>query len=146
MNKEVEVVAADQPDEKKRALMVTQTQIAHRGPIPEAGQFAKYEETLPGAGDRILKMAENQSSHRQFIEKWSIVGDQIRSLAGLISALIVALSGIGGTIYLLLQDKVLGGSILGLGTLGSMVTAFIYGSQKKAEGLEKAEKDLDETK
>ena len=39
------------------------------GPIPSPPVMKQYEETLPGSADRILKMAENQSEHRQWMEK-----------------------------------------------------------------------------
>ncbi len=39
------------------------------GPIPPPSMMEQYERTLPGSADRILKMAENQSEHRQWIEK-----------------------------------------------------------------------------
>ncbi len=37
---------------------------AYSGPIPPATEFKEYEKTLPGAADRILKMAENENAHR----------------------------------------------------------------------------------
>ena len=39
------------------------------GPIPPPPIMKQYEETLTGSADRILKMAENQSEHRQLLEK-----------------------------------------------------------------------------
>ena len=39
------------------------------GPIPPPSMMEQYEGTLPGSADRILKMAENQSEHRQSLEK-----------------------------------------------------------------------------
>ena len=39
------------------------------GPIPPPPVMKQYEEILPGSADRILKMAENQSEHRQWMEK-----------------------------------------------------------------------------
>ena len=42
---------------------------AFAGPIPHPDHFAAYEQALPGAADRILKLAEAQSAHRQRQEK-----------------------------------------------------------------------------
>lgn len=39
------------------------------GPIPPPQTMAGYETALPGSADRILKMAEEQSAHRQEMEK-----------------------------------------------------------------------------
>src|SRR5258705_11795241 len=41
----------------------TQTQTIYQGPLPPPENFAAYEHVLPGAADRILKMAENQAAH-----------------------------------------------------------------------------------
>ncbi len=40
-----------------------------KGPIPPPAVLEAYESLVPGAAQRILKMAENQASHRQEIEK-----------------------------------------------------------------------------
>ncbi len=37
-------------------------------PLPPPGALAQYEETLPGAADRLLKMIETESSHRRDME------------------------------------------------------------------------------
>jgi len=34
------------------------------GPLPPPPMFREYEDVLPGAGDRILSMAERQAAHR----------------------------------------------------------------------------------
>jgi len=47
-----------------RALVQTS-----RGPLPSAQEFDSYEKSLPGAGDRILSMAEKTSEHSQAWEK-----------------------------------------------------------------------------
>jgi uncharacterized membrane protein len=39
------------------------------GPIPPPDLLKKYEDALDGAADRIIKMAEKQSAHRQWMEK-----------------------------------------------------------------------------
>ena len=41
----------------------------YSGPFPSAESFRQYEETTPGAGDRILSMAEDEQRHRHEMEK-----------------------------------------------------------------------------
>ena len=41
---------------------------AYSGPIPPASELEKYEKIQQGAADRIIRMAEKQSSHRQAME------------------------------------------------------------------------------
>jgi predicted membrane protein DUF2335 len=76
-----------------------------QGPIPPAEELAKYEAVLHGAADRILKMAEGQSSHRQWIERRVIVGDFIKGMTGTVLAYITFGGSMYGAVYLLLHDK-----------------------------------------
>jgi len=45
------------------------------GPLPPPEMLGKYEEICSGAADRIIKMAETQSSHRQKLENKVISSD-----------------------------------------------------------------------
>lgn len=38
---------------------------SHQGPLPSPEAFASYEQTVPGAGDRILRLAEEEATHRR---------------------------------------------------------------------------------
>lgn len=44
------------------------------GPIPPPEMLAGYERALAGAADRILRMAEVQSEHRQGLENTALRG------------------------------------------------------------------------
>lgn len=48
------------------------------GPIPPPEVIKKYEEAIPGSGNRIISMAENQSKHRQKLEQ-SVVSSNIHN-------------------------------------------------------------------
>ncbi|MBR5160652.1 MAG: DUF2335 domain-containing protein [Thermoguttaceae bacterium] len=50
-------------------IMKTSLSIERSGPLPSPEDFERYEKTLPGAGERILSMAERQQQHRFEIEK-----------------------------------------------------------------------------
>jgi uncharacterized membrane protein len=43
--------------------------VRYEGPIPPAHEFEAYGRVLPDGPERILKMAEQQSLHRQICEK-----------------------------------------------------------------------------
>ena len=51
------------------AAVVTQSFSLSEGPLPHPEAFRSYDETLSGAADRILKMAEKQQSHRHAQER-----------------------------------------------------------------------------
>src|SRR5438034_5455816 len=63
-----------------RAALIAQS---FSGPLPPPDALAKFEQVLPGLADRIMKMAEKQSAHRQSIERNVIEGDTRRSWMGL---------------------------------------------------------------
>ena len=43
---------------------IVQTVALTTGPLPPPEQLAQYEQIIPGAADRILRMTENNSDHR----------------------------------------------------------------------------------
>jgi uncharacterized membrane protein len=47
----------------------------HQGPFPSGDELAIYEQTVPGAANRIIQMAEEQARHRQDLEKASLTSD-----------------------------------------------------------------------
>ena len=103
------------------------------GPIPHPDILLKYNGIIPDAADRILKMAEKQATHRQYIEKWAVISGSLLSPLGVICALIIALAGLYFGYYLIQGGRVLEGSIFAGGGVGSTVIAFIYGTRSRKE-------------
>jgi uncharacterized membrane protein len=77
----------------------------YQGPLPRPEDFAAYERVLPGAADRILKMAENQAMHRQGLERRALSGDIVKEMMGTVLAYITFGGSMFGAVYLLLHDK-----------------------------------------
>jgi uncharacterized membrane protein len=115
---------------------VIQTSISFSsGPLPPPESLARYNEIVPGAAERILRMAETQSDHRKQLENRT-VDSQIRqsdrgqwlafaiAIAFLIGAVITALYG---------HDTVAG--ILGGATVVSLAGAFIAGKVQQQRNL-----------
>jgi len=103
------------------------------GPLPPPEILRGYESILPGLADRVVKMAENQSTHRQRLESRVIWFDGIRSSLGLVFGLMIALAGIAAGMYLILN----GNSTTGLASLiiplGVIVGAFVYQKREEAK-------------
>lgn len=112
---------------------VTVTAATFSGPIPPPELLGKYAEIIPNGADRILKMAESQSSHRQHIEKWAVIGGTILSYFGVLCALIIALFTLYFGSQLILKGYVVAGSIFAGSGLVGLVTAFIYGTRSRRE-------------
>jgi uncharacterized membrane protein len=97
-----------------------------RGPIPPVEDFEGYERILPGAADRILKMAENQAGHRQSLERRALTGDLVKAMMGTILAYISFAGAMAGAVYLLTNDKPLYGLAALVTALGAAFAPKIY--------------------
>jgi uncharacterized membrane protein len=107
----------------------------HRGPLPTPETFADYDRVLPGAAERILKMAENQQVHRHGIESAVVNGNVSQERLGPIYGLVVAtLSIIAGFVLAFTNHEVSGLSAI-LVPLLSLVGVFVYGKREQNKDL-----------
>lgn len=106
------------------------------GLIPHPEILERYEKIFPGAAERILKMAEEQSLHRRTQESRVIGSDILNSRLGLIFALIIGLAGIIGGAVCIVNGKEVSGSIFGMTCIATLVGVFVYGSQNRRKERE----------
>jgi uncharacterized membrane protein len=106
---------------------------AFSGPIPPPDLLDRYNQMIPGGADRILKMAEKQSAHRQYIEKWAVIGGTILSYFGVGCAACIALGALYLGYRLIMNGQVIPGAVFGGGGLTGLVAAFIYGTRSRRE-------------
>ena len=112
-------------------LVVQQASVSHSGPLPTPQDFAGYNQILPGAAERILRMAEIEQAHRHEQEE-RIVTAAIR--AGYIGQGIAGTLGItvcSGGIWAILHGQALGGAAAVVAALASSVVAFLHGQKKE---------------
>ena len=105
----------------------------YSGPIPPPAMLEQYDRIVPGAAARILKMAEDQSAHRQELEKKAIGSDVRNSLLGIIAAFVIALSAFGVVIFAVQKGQAIPATVLGSGVIVSLVSAFIYGTNSRRQ-------------
>lgn len=132
----------DKSDEQK-ALISTQA-VSFSGPIPPPAHLEQYERILPGAAERILKMAEEQSAHRRSLEKQVIGSGVKRAHLGLWFGLCVGLAGfvvVGYCAYLGFETLA---AIIAALDLGSLVGVFVYGSKQTRQEREEKERTVRE--
>ena len=95
--------------------------------------MAKYNETIPDGANRILKMAENQASHRQELESFVVRTNARRAYLGVVCAFTICMTTILCGFYLVLKGFSVAGTVFtGLGLTG-LATTFIYGTQSQKE-------------
>ncbi len=111
------------------------------GPIPPPSVMRQYEEILPGSAERILKMAENQSSHRISMESKIIPRQQRESTLGQIFGFILSLLLIGYGIYAMKEGHAWIGGIIVTVTLVSLAALFVVGRHKIKKDLDNKNSD-----
>ena len=116
-------------------VMGVRMQTMYSGPIPPAIELEKFEKVLPGAADRILSMAENQSAHRQKMEKTALNAQINAERLGQIFGLVIFLVAvIGGVVLIAFNKDVFGISAI-IASLGSIVWLHYKDSKDKKEEL-----------
>lgn len=109
------------------------------GPTPSPDVLREYEQILPGAADRMIALAERQSDHRQKLESRALDNGHTRALLGSVFGFIIGLAGVGGGVFLAINDQELGGYAIVLGTVATLAGVFVYGrGQARKELAEKA--------
>jgi uncharacterized membrane protein len=105
--------------------------------FPSPEQLKNYESVLPGLAKRLVDQVEKQTAHRFEIENKLVSSGIRKSTLGLIFGFLIGSIGIGGGFYLTALGFNVIGIIFSSATLVSIVTAFIYGSQSKKNGIKK---------
>lgn len=106
------------------------------GPLPPPEVLRGFEDIVPGAAERIIKMAEEQSFHRRVLEKKVIDSDISRSKWGQILGFVIAVIGLGVSAVVAVFGSAVAGGVIGVGTLASLVGVFMYGSSVRSKERE----------
>jgi uncharacterized membrane protein len=122
--------ASNQPAGIVRASMQT-----FSGPIPAPETLARYEEIIPGAAERILAMAENQSQHRMALESRVVNSSASDQTRGMWLGFLIASLSIGGGIYLVVIGKDGSGLASIITPLAVLAGVFVYGKSRQQKDL-----------
>ncbi len=112
-------------------------QSSFEGPLPPPDILKRFDDVVPGAAERIIKMAEEQFAHRVSLEKKVIDSDISRSKWGQILGFLIAVVGLGVACLITIYGNPLAGTIIGGGTLASLVGVFMYGSRIRSKERER---------
>ncbi len=115
-----------------------------KGPIPSPDILAEYENIFPGFADRIISMAERQSSHRQEMEKIQTNAEGRDSLLGVIFAFLLGFCCIVACVIMVINVPnaagVICGSIIGVTGISAIVGTFLKNT-RKSNGHSEREKE-----
>lgn len=135
----IQFVPEEKQEEALKAILSLSIKTSSEfiGPLPPPSILADYNHTIKDGAERIMKMAENQSSHRIEMEKHAIKEELLQSKRGQSFGFILAIFGILVAFVLayLGHDTVAG--IFGTTTIVGLVTIFVIG--KKRQNKEQAE-------
>lgn len=132
-------------EERKQGLSILAGIAVSRfsGPLPPPEELAKYEQILPGAADRILKMAEDQASHRQSLESSVVRSNIAGQQSGTRYGFLLAMTAIVGGVWLSLKGMSAVGLTSIISALAALVGVFIYGKFEQRKELKEKYKTVD---
>jgi uncharacterized membrane protein len=126
------------PKQKKqqiiRSFVVTMHK-THIGPLPDPETLSEYSTIIPDGAERIMKMAEKQLDHRMSMENKVIGGQLMQSNIGQFLAFLIGIAALGASTYCIVKGHEWPGSLLGIGGLTGLVTAFIKGRSHQEKNL-----------
>lgn len=115
------------------------------GPIPPPNMIKGYEAILPGAADRIITMAEKQSSHRQEMERKIIFAESRDGLLGILFAFFLGIGYIVAAIVIVVlvpeNPGAISSSVLGVAGMGTIIGTFIKSTRTNNSEDKKERKD-----
>jgi len=93
--------------QRQQQAMMTKVARAYSfsGPLPPPEVLEKYNQVAPGLAERIISMAEKQSTHRQGLERTVVESNAYVQKVGPFLGFIVAMTAVGGGIELILKGK-----------------------------------------
>ncbi len=137
---EPDSVSSKQPleptSQQVKVLELLRTELSaelYSGPLPHPDILAKLDHIIPGSAKRMLLMAENQSKHRQELERLVLTEDVARSRVGLWTGFTIGMTGLLGSILLGILGRTIEACFLGGATLISLVGVFVLGTKRRQE-------------
>jgi uncharacterized membrane protein len=129
-----------QPQSTQHAAIASVTQaVSFSGPLPHPSILAKYNEVIPDGAERIMAMAERQSTHRESLEAQVVAGNVAAQARGSHYAFILCLVALIGGFALIFTGRNVSGLVSIIGSLTALASVFVYGKiQQKNERKEKA--------
>lgn len=101
------------------------------GPLPPPDVFGGYDKILPGAAERILKMAEDEAQHRRSQESKMVDSECRDASLGLSHGRTIALVALLVSGAVAIWGNAWVGGALGVSSIASLVGVFVYGSRQQ---------------
>jgi uncharacterized membrane protein len=118
--------------------VVHQEETIISGPLPSPEIIAGYEKVLPGAADRIIRMAENEQSNRfKYLNRVTMFQAGLTLIGQLFAFAVVLISVIEGVALIKAGKSPYGVSVI-ITSLVALIGAFAYGTYRGQSDQRKA--------
>ena len=117
-----------QRQNKQQVIQVTEQ---FSGPIPPPDALERYNQITPGAAERILAMAERETSHRHDTEQLIISNEYKEAKRGQIFALTTCSLAILTGGYLAISGMQWAGMVIGSSVVVALASTFIIGRNRE---------------
>lgn len=118
---------------------LTQQSVSFSGPFPHPALLAKYYEVIPNGAERIMAMAERQSTHRENLETLVVAGNVKAQARGTMYAFIICVIALVAGFYLVHEGRNVAGFASIVGAMGGVLGTFIYSrNEQRKERIEKS--------
>jgi len=101
----------------------------HHGPLPDPDTLARYESIEPGIAGRIIVMAEKEQNNRLECERVYLNESLKVQKLGAVFAFFIGVSAIGAGTVASIYGNPIGGTLLSLSGIASLVGAFLKGTR-----------------
>lgn len=136
--------AADPEENEARERALQRAALRYTGPLPPSGEFDGYEEVVPGAGDRILTMAEEEARNRRQLARAQVKSGIKSEKRGQWMAFFLSLAVLGCATYLIVSGYSEWGILMFFGQLIAVSGTYImgrWGGGQEEEGEEPPEEE-----
>lgn len=99
------------------------------GPLPSPDQLARFNDVVPGAAERIIRMAEQEGEHNRLVQARAVSGAIVAQWLGQIFAMLVAGGGLFATYKLAMAGHDAVASIVAGTAITTVVAAFLQAKQ-----------------
>lgn len=117
--------------QRQQAEITFQSHNQYSGPLPKPEDLAKYEQVIPGAAERIIKMAEREMQHRHEYETRSSKGIVLTTILAIVFAFICALLLCSIVFYSIHKGAYTAAASISVGTIAAVIGAFMTSRLKK---------------
>jgi uncharacterized membrane protein len=98
-----------------------------QGPLPHPQHLAAYDQVLPGAANRIQRMAESQSKHRQELERHVVTSNTRNEHHAMYMTFFLTLALMLFGAYLIAKGRPVAGYLAVFAPVVFHATNYIYG-------------------